>query len=534
MDARVRRLMGERTAWLSGESGAPTPEFIRTPRPEASAKALEPQTRNPGAGDLAYEPAAESRDVRTRLQSYAQTLQGRRLELSTALRLSQESGREFRTAQEDFLLATIRLLIERHRWGPRLFNDTSVTMSGAGSDGDFQHALDVINTLRATQRLPYGGSVEARWVVNATEQLREQATGRYTQASSLVLGGEVPLLRGGGDVAREDLIQAERSLVYSARSFETFRRSLLVQISGDFFRLVQLKATIANAERQIESLRRLEKSTEARVAAGRLDAFQTSIASSRVLASEASLAGLREQYVLALDRFKIRLGLPVDEGVELGEIDLDIPDPAIELDAATAVALDLRLDLQNRRDQLDDARRQVEVARNNTLPDLNLEGSVTLPSDPAERQGLSPSAGDLSYSAGATFSLPLDREIERLGVRQSLVDLERRRREYDEARDTVVVRVRSALRNVEVARFQLSLAEKQVEINRRRLEGQQLKADSLDPQTLVDSLNELLDAENNRDRSRTDLRNAILGYLLESDQLRVSREGAFQPLPGMK
>ena len=65
------------------------------------------------------------------------------------------------------------------------------------------------------------------------------------------------------------------------------------------------------------------------------------------------------------------------------------------------------------------------------------------------------------------------------------------------------------------------------------LEGQKLKQDTVTPQSLVDSLNELLNAENNRDRAQTDLRNAILNYLLESDQLRVTREGTFEALRGM-
>jgi len=77
------------------------------------------------------------------------------------------------------------------------------------------------------------------------------------------------------------------------------------------------------------------------------------------------------------------------------------------------------------------------------------------------------------------------------------------------------------------------LSEKQVEINRRRLESQILRAAQVDAQTIIDTENALLQAENDRDRSITDLRTAVLRYLLASDQLRVARDGAFEPLPGM-
>jgi outer membrane protein TolC len=114
-----------------------------------------------------------------------------------------------------------------------------------------------------------------------------------------------------------------------------------------------------------------------------------------------------------------------------------------------------------------------------------------------------------------------------------VINLERRAREYERERDEVIVGVRAALRNIEQARFQLQLAEQQVEINTRRLEGQRLKADEIDPQDVVNAENDKLDAENQRDQAITELRNAVLNYLLESDQLRIGRDGKVLPLPGM-
>jgi len=516
-----------------------------------------PPTVNPAADDLTFVAADEARDVAARLNRYAadagvptseqvnpDTGDGvtapvpprpaRVLTLEESFRVSQVTGRELLSAQDDYLLAAIRLLVERHLWGPRLFNDTSVEVFGQGDDARYDSAARLINTLRVNQRLPYGGAVEAAWVWDATEQLRESATDRYTQSSELVFSGNIPLLRGAGDIAREDLIQAERSLIYQSRDFERFRRSYLVSIANDYFELLQTRATIFNQERQLESLRQLDRSTRARVEAGRLDAFQTGVTASRVKAAEASLSGLRESYQLQLERFKIRLGVGVDERLDLSEGVLELPEPQISLDDATAVALEFRLDLQNERDRLDDARRRVANARNGLLPDLDLTGRIGVPTDPDRRRGnASFSPGDANYSAGATLSLPLDRRQEALNVRASVIEFERRSREFDRQRDTVIVGVRSSLRSVELARFQLALAEQQVEINRRRLAGQRLRADTVQPQDIVDSENELLRSENDRDQARTNLRNAVLNYLLESDQLRVNRDGTLRRLPGM-
>ena len=55
-------------------------------------------------------------------------------------------------------------------------------------------------------------------------------------------------------------------------------------------------------------------------------------------------------------------------------------------------------------------------------------------------------------------------------------------------RDNVVVESRGALRRVELSRFRLTLAERAVEINRKRLEEQQLKIDQVQPHQLGDLL----------------------------------------------
>jgi len=512
--------------WIAGaRSSAPENE---------NAAESRPPTNNPRAVELRYDAAGEVSEAARRLAVEAHSQAVRPYRLSDSFREAQRSAREFRTAEDDYLLAAIRVLVQRNLWGPRFFNDTSARLEGFGDEGSFQHAASLVNTLRATQRLPNGGSIEASWVVRATEQLREQATGRYTQSSRLAISGEIPLLRGAGTVAQEGLIQAERDLVYQARSFERFRRSFLVSIAGDYFDLVQSEARIRNQEVQLESLRRLEASTRARVEAGRLDAFQTGIATSRVLAGEARLRGLQETYTLQLDRFKVRLGLSPETPFSISEIDLNIPEPAISLEEATAIALSLRLDLQNQRDRVGDSMREVANRRNALLPGLDLDGTVGVPTDSDERVGsLSHDPDELDYSIGLTLSLPLDREEERLNLRSSMIGLNQSRREFERARDNVIVNVRSALRNIDVAKFQLDLAEQQVKINERRVQGQTLKKDQLDPQVLVDTANELLDAQNNRDQARTDLRNAILNYLLESDQLRVARDGSFEPLPGV-
>lgn len=569
IDRRIDRLLLDRSAVL-GADAAPADRRFRTGPVDDEARDAQleksPDTRNPDAGELFYVQAEAARleatSVEERLNAYYADYSSMLgspagysdeegegdetaapppipdgvmvLDLAGVLAQSQRTGREFLDAQEDYILSAIALLRERHLWGPRFFNDTTLQVAGQGDDGAFDSAATLINELRLTQRLPSGGDIAARWIVNATEQLRSSATEDYRQSSRLVLDGNIPLLRGAGAVARESLIQAERDLVYAAREFEDFRRSYMVDIASQYFNLLQTAASIRNQQEQLKNLRDTLERQRARQEAGEIALFELSITESSVLSANNRLQGAFESYVVSLDSFKIRLGIDPTTPVALASLTLELNDPVATPLEAAQLALLYRLDLQTTRDRVLDARRAVSNSRNNLLPDLDAFAEVGLPTDPDEREGgLAFDPDSMNYLAGLRFSLPLDRETERLGLRSSQIALERSVRNFERSRDQVVVDARSRLRSIEVARFQFILAERQVEINELRLEEQEIREDEITPQELVDTLSELLDARNARDAALTDLRVAILRYLRDTGQLRIGRNGEILPLPGM-
>lgn len=497
-----------------------------------------PETRNPPASALGFEQADADRDVAARLADYtdeaftANPATALMLDFSASLRIAQQSSRDFLRDEEEYILAAIRYLIERHRWTPRLFNDTAAALAGAGDDGRFETALSLVNELRVTQQLPFGGTAEAAWLVRATQELRDQVDDEYVQSSELALSASIPLLRDAGLIAQESLIQSERNLIYAARQYERNRRELVVAIAANYFSLLETIALIESQSRQLErQLIRLEE-TRQKVQAGRIAPFNANIVSSDVLNAESRLAGLRDQLTLQLERFKIRLGLDPDAEVVVVPFDLELPEPEISPAEAAERALAFRLDLQNQRDFIIDARRDVANARNQLLPDLDVNARVTLPTDPDEQVGgVGFEPGETSYSLGVTFGLPLDREIERLGVRSAMIALERAERGYTEFRDSVIVDARQAVRELELARFQLRLAEEQVRINEQRLREQEIKRDEVTSQEFNDTEQALLASQDARDRALTDLRNAILRYLLQTGQLRVDEAGVLK-LPG--
>src|SRR5690606_32186600 len=131
-------------------------------------------------------------------------------------------------------------------------------------------------------------------------------------------------------------------------------RQLLVSVAGDYFDLLQALAAIENEERRLASAIGLEEQLEARFQAGEVAQFQVNIARTDVPSTRASLVNRRESFTVALDRFKVRLGIPVDAPVVIVPSAFDVPEPEIGLTEATERAMRYRLDLQNQRDRVED------------------------------------------------------------------------------------------------------------------------------------------------------------------------------------
>lgn len=496
---------------------------------EATSRAYEesPATTNPSAANLPVRRATENDKANAEAAGKPPLTFG----LTESLAYAVEHSREYRSRKEDLFLAAISLLIEKHLWGPRFFNDTTARFDGTPEAGDYDHAFSLINDLRVSQRLPYGGEISVRALVNFVEQLRTAATSTAddSQTTELSVDIIVPLLRGAGKVAQEDLIQASRDLVYATRDFERFRQSFLVEVSTDYFDLIQQQGGIRNLEAQLKSLEQLTGRINALATSGREPYFEVQRSQQQVLFARNNLLSAKERYANSLDAFKIQLGMATAQRLELVPNQIEVPIPFLDINESMKTAWSLRLDLQTASDQIDDARRRVEVAKNSMLPGLDAFAGVALPTDPdKKRGGVDLDAGEGRYNVGLTFSAPLDRKIEALRYRTSLVDLERTDRSYTLLKDTVALAVRQSIRQIERAQSTLSLQNINLELAEKRKLGVLLRERTLGPRDVIEAEDDLLEAKDDLDEAQRDLRVSVLTYLLATGQMRVSSTGQWQ------
>ncbi len=538
VDIRTDDLVKERNAVLaSGIRPAPALSTDSYPKgrpfPKDTPELNEPATVDPTAGELEFtgrtEAESEADAIIERIRRLADTpADAEPLTLDYSIAFAQNNATEYTGAEETYLLSALSLIVQEHLFEPRFFNETKIDV-GEGI-GRYDAALRVANDFGVRQRLPYGGEVTARFLAGLTRNIDDASTENGVQNAGFIVEGRLPLLRGGGIVARESLIQAQRNLVYASRSFEIFRRDFYVAIVTDYLGLVLQLQAIANAERGLALNRQIEELETALVETGRSQPFQADEARKDTLDAVDDLASRQEAYQLSLDRFKVRIGMDPERPMVIIPTEIQIPIPEVDQDRAIHYAMEYRLDLQTNRDQLEDARRQIDLAENGMLPDLELKGDLRIGGNEVI-DGVD--FGETRASGGVFLSLPLDRVDESVALRQAQVRFAQDERLYSRSLDDAAVSVRQSIRDIDRAQFSILLQERSVEIAENRIASIDAAPDRATARDRTTAVAGLRTAEDRRDTSKRDLQVAVLKYLNATGILRLTPEGRLQPLPNM-
>lgn len=542
IDHRVNTLLADKSENL-GE-GAPAPQVNSYEGISISTEDMDdkhPTTWNPSADQLSYVPTAktDAEEVLTRLNAYQQANDDAPvIGLQDSLEWSFANSQEYQYAEEDYVLSCLALLIEQHRWVPRVFDTFSPTYDAKSDDGFYKTAFKMVNEWGVEQKLPYGGEVSARWVSNFSKDLHRKVSSGENPSditSQFILGASIPFLRGAGPVAQESLIQSERNVVYAARKFEVFRRAFMVRITTEFLSLQVLRRRLLHQEVSLAYYEQKASRAMALFQAGRTKRLDAANAENDVLSSRSQVAQLWEQYRLAVDQFKRLIGYPIDDPIMISKEALALAVPEVDMNSAVVTSLANRLDLQTERDQLVDLQRSIRNAENNLLPDLNLNLQADAPNkENIGWDGLNPSFRGTNYSAGLSFGIPLDREIERLNVRQAQINLERAQRAFILYRDTVVINVRAAVRDIDAFLFTLDLQRRNVRVAQLAIDQIEVDPDRFDLLQTQNAIEKLQQAQDDRDGAFRDVQVSILKYLERSGQLRVNPSGTLQLLQGME
>ncbi len=497
-----------------------------------------------------------------------------KLTLLDALQIGARNSTVYQGYKEDVFRAALGLDLNRNDFRD-IFRQTAE--QSIQSDTTGHRAVSQTEFTESTtwdRTLNNGASVGAGLAVNLANLLtgnRDSSHGIQADASI-----SVPLLRGSGEynVSNQNLIDAERNVIYQIWIFERNKASFAVGIADEYLTVLQGLDRIDNAagnyRSQALNVRRARRQSDA----GQLDVIQLGQAVQGELSARNQWVSAKQSYESSLDSFKVRLGLPADAGIELDRDELarlveaarknllqssqadvasvdpnelavpaDAPvellEPSIqgagpyEIDTERAVrlALDNRLDLKQLQGKVFDAQREVVYRADQLRAELNLGGSVRsggLTSPTSEDTKLK--IDKVTSSGLLTLDLPIERTAERNNYRTALIALEAATRAVALREDEIKRDVRGRLRTLLSARESLQIQAKALEVAQKRVESAKisLEAGRAQIRDFLDAQIDLVDAQNALTSAVVSYRVNELRLQQDMDLLLVNEKGLWQ------
>lgn len=447
------------------------------------------------------------------------------LGLVETLDVAAENSRDFQRRKEDLYLSALDLTLERFAFQAQRSGQFAAALQGSGAEA---------------QNVGFGAGAAVRRLLGTGAQIlgdvglslaRNISTGdAWGLTSDLGLSVTQPLLRGFGKrIVMEPLTQAERNVVYQARSFERFRRTFAVDVTSRYLRILQQMSQLENERANFDNLQQVRERNEALSLAGRLSEVQVAQAQQNELSSKVRLIEQEQRLQTSLDNFKLFLGLPIHTPLALQSDEVEQLDAGGGLDVPEVLAIEFalaqRLDHLTVLDQVADAERKVPIAANRLLARVDVNASVDARSE--LNKPLEYDKDNVGWLLGLDVTLPIDLIAERNAYRETLVTLERAKRSQIESADSIRVALRDELRQARTQLETLRIQENAVELAERRIESTQLnqQAGRAETRDILEAQEALRQARNALIAARVDFHLARLSLWRDMELLRVDDSG---------
>lgn len=324
-----------------------------------------------------------------------------------------------------------------------------------------------------------------------------------------------PLLKGfGRSIVTNLLVDAERSVIASERSYALARDGLAVDVIRQYYEIVRQQKIIEINETGLKREELVLELAKARLTVGLASRLDVSRAEIRVQQSKEGLINARRSLGDAQDSFKVLLNLPVSVDLELLP-EIDYPPFNIVESEAIATAMTYRLDLIETSDQIWDSKRDLKVAKNNLLPGLNLVVGYNL-SGVGDTVGRSFDFKESSLFFGFQPSdTGLNRKRQRADYKTAQVSVAARKRSYDLLVDIIMREVRDGIRALENRFENIPIQQKALDEAKNGLDvaNERFKRNLADNFDIVNAEASLLTAE-------VGLITAISDYIIEHTRFR--------------
>lgn len=349
----------------------------------------------------------------------------------------------------------------------------------------------------------------------------------YSADTTLTLSQ--PLLKGfGRTIARRSITSAELRRADAGRQQTLAEQQVSIDVVSAYYRVVAQEGFVDVARQSLIRSRQLRDASEAKLDAGLVSQLDVLRAQQLVTQAETQLFDAQSAIEDARDQLRFLMGRPPGEPFELvREISTQEQSP-IDVESAISIALANRLDVKSRLEENAEADKQVRYARNQLLPQVDVNFALTR-RQTTDTLARSFGLDGFQFATFFTIGMPVDRTAQRVDFQNALIDRTRRGRDLTTMERQIGDDVKRAIRERERLLRNVIATQTSVEIARREVEVAQLRyerglSNNLD---VVTAESGLLLAESRRIQALADaavgrLRlRAVLGVLNPRTDLNV-------------
>lgn len=458
-----------------------------------------------------------------------------KLTLDEALEIALRNSRDFQDRKEQLFADALAVMNGRQGWEwPQLLGDVTGdaqrTVVNKGPEAN-------IGAARADpaflQRLRDGGLLTFGYALDLATDF---TAWKNTSVGSLMDANFTqPLLRDAWHgFAYEPQYRLERNFVFQVYDYERFTQTFAASIVTRYYRVLEQRDRLENQASNIQRLKETFSLTKLLVENGEVSRIQQDQAEQNLLQSEVRYQQNQQAYRDALDQFKLLLGLPLSAGVELNypealeELNAAGPLPfPVEEQEAVQIAFGSRPDVLIQSAQVRDASRDVELAANNFLPQLDVQLGISAPGTPP-RDFARTRFDRHTRQARVVFDYDLNQTDNRDTYRLALIAQDRAARNLSEFLDTVRLDVRQNYRQLVQSRRSYDLQVQSVEIakRRRKLAALQQKEGQASARDVLEAEEDLRDAQDGLTSALLDYTTTRLQFLAALGMLYVDDKGA--------
>ena len=414
-------------------------------------------------------------------------------------------------------------------------------------------------TTELSQFLPTGASFRLALENNKNNTNRRFQTINPRYGSTLTLDFTQPLLRNFGfKTSNREIILAWNNKDISENRFKSVLLQTIYDVESAYWNLVYSVENLKAREQSLELARDLLEKNQRSVEIGRMAPIDIQSAVAEVATREADILEAEAMVKNNEDLLKTIINLNTDvskDEISITPIDKPhIEENSLTIDEALEIARQHRPDLQEIKIDLKNSDLELSYAKNQMLPDLNLQASYWSPGISGTQilyQDNNPSNGNVigyvpggssdalddalnfkyqNWSVGLSLDIPLNTILTRNQVERAKISLDQSRLRLKDLEQQILLEIKIAIRDVETNLKRVKAYRIARELTEKKLETEEEKL-RLGNSTNYDVFlfqRDLSDAQSSELRAIIDYnlslayRERVLGTSLETKDIRIS------------